>query len=395
MVEDFLKILLLAGVSYLFYLGFTTNGLFSVANIRSLIQGPSSVRREEERLREAIATFAQFRNLAQSEEQRMQKSFTKLGRYYKRVASDVGYPVKLQRLSKANEANSKVAERIAHLAISQHNLNITFTPASGNELSKVREAFKHYVRDWSTEGAKERKVIFGPILAALSEILQESGLSSANELDVLVPGSGLGRLAWETHEMGFRTTAVELSPFMNIAFNFLLSPDHTAKPFQHKIQPHAHWFSHQRSNEALFRTVAFPDVLPRLSETFLILADDFMRLQQSTRNLSDGLTKSGYDVVVTLFFIDTSLNIIATLEQIHRLLRPGGRWINLGPLLWTGGFQSSLELSLEEVLRSVDLIGFDIDEKTRRSIDCEYTADGAAMMRWIYEAEFWVAQKRS
>lgn len=181
---------------------------------------------------------------------------------------------------------------------------------------------------------------------------------------------------------------------MNIAFDFILSPDHTSRPLQHTIQPHAHWFSHQRTNEALFRPVAFPDVLPRRSESFCALSDDFMHLQQPIRTLPNGSTKSGYDVIVTLFFIDTSLNIIATLEQMHRLLRPGGRWINLGPLLWTGGFQPSLELSLEELLRLVDLVGFDIDEGSRRSIDCEYTADSAAMMRWIYEAEFWLARRR-
>ncbi len=193
---------------------------------------------------------------------------------------------------------------------------------------------------------------------------------------------------------GFRTTTVELSPYMNVALDFILSSDSTSRAFQHTIHPHAHWFSHQRNNEALFRPVAFPDVLPRLSETFHVLADDFLRLRQPKRSSQDGTTKSGYDVIVTLFFVDTSLNIIATLEQIHRLLRPGGRWINLGPLLWAGGFQPSLELSLDEVLRLVDVVGFDVDQETRRTIDCEYTADSAAMMRWIYEAEFWVARKR-
>jgi carnosine N-methyltransferase len=37
-----------------------------------------------------------------------------------------------------------------------------------------------------------------------------------------------------------------------------------------------------------------------------------------------------YDAIVTLFFIDTSDNIVDFLANIHRLLKPGGLWINLG-----------------------------------------------------------------
>ena len=37
-----------------------------------------------------------------------------------------------------------------------------------------------------------------------------------------------------------------------------------------------------------------------------------------------------FDAVITLFFIDISENIIGFLSNIHRLLKPGGVWINLG-----------------------------------------------------------------
>lgn len=196
------KTLLLSGIIYLFIRNFPTDGVLNIVNIHNLIHGRNSIRRETERLQNAIAVFARFKHIADSEVQRMQKSYAKIGRYHKRVGYDIGYPSKLRRLSKANESNSIVTERIAKLAMSQHKLDTTFTHVNSNDLAKVREVFKHYVRDWSLDGAKERGVIFGPILTALREIVQESGLSSRSELDVLVPGSGLGRLAWEIHEMG-------------------------------------------------------------------------------------------------------------------------------------------------------------------------------------------------
>ena len=181
---------------------------------------------------------------------------------------------------------------------------------------------------------------------------------------------------------------------MNLAFRFLLSSVTTQTPLQHVVYPFAHWFSHQRSIVTQFRSVSFPDILPRVSDSFKLLEDDFLNLERPVEHPSnDGST--GYDFIVTLFFIDTSLNIISTLEQIHRLLRPGGLWINLGPLLWIGGSQASLELSLDEVFCLVHKIGFIIDPQSRKSVDCEYTSDKEALMKWVYKAEFWVATKCS
>lgn len=188
---------------------------------------------------------------------------------------------------------------------------------------------------------------------------------------------------------------------MTLALRFLISPSTTQKPRQHTIYPFASWFSHTRSNDDIFRPVSFPDIVPRHTETFEAIEGDFLLHRRAPS--PDGQTL-GYDVVVTLFFIDTSTNVIATLEHIYSILRPGGAWINLGPLLWTSGGQARLELSLEEVLNLAEMIGFKIQDRRlghenqsrpsrSTTIECEYTADQTAMMRWVYKAEFWVATK--
>ena len=187
---------------------------------------------------------------------------------------------------------------------------------------------------------------------------------------------------------GFDTTANELSGYIILALRYLVDQSTTTRPFQHEIHPYAHWFSHQRQTSPLFRSIRFPDVVPRLSSTFQLLEADFLRLPQQ----SDTGKGPSYDIIVTVFFIDTSLNVIETLEQIYRLLSPGGIWLNIGPLLWTGGSQSGLELSLDEVLHLAKIVGFHIED-SRRSVECEYTADTLAMMQWIYKAEFWCARK--
>lgn len=37
-----------------------------------------------------------------------------------------------------------------------------------------------------------------------------------------------------------------------------------------------------------------------------------------------------WDCVVTCYFIDTAHNVIAFIENIEKILKPGGYWINLG-----------------------------------------------------------------
>ncbi|KAF5322505.1 hypothetical protein D9619_001589 [Psilocybe cf. subviscida] len=184
---------------------------------------------------------------------------------------------------------------------------------------------------------------------------------------------------------------------MVLAFRFILSPKHTKSINEHIMRPYAHWFSHQRTTDSLFRTVSFPDAIPRLGPRFHLLEEDFLKIPVPSAKAGSAQGTS-YDFIVTLFFIDTSLDIFATLSHIFALLRPGGTWVNLGPLLWTGGGQASAELSLEEVLMAAKEIGFVIDKSergpaARRTVECEYTSDKQAMMRWIYKAEYWVARK--
>ena len=172
---------------------------------------------------------------------------------------------------------------------------------------------------------------------------------------------------------------------MNLAFKFLLSPQTTREVDQHRLHPFIHWWSHQQSASSTFRQVSFPDVLPRLSDKFHLNEGDFFDVF------------SGWSYVVTLFFIDTSLNVIKTIQHIYSLLDSGGIWINLGPLLWTST-GVALELSLDEVIKVVKFVGFELlpaNEcgETVKMVECEYTSDSEAMMRWVYNAAFWIARK--
>jgi len=98
---------------------------------------------------------------------------------------------------------------------------------------------------------------------------------------------------------------------------------------------------------------------------------------------------------VTCFFIDTAKNVVNYLRIFHKILAPGGVWINLGPLLWhweNSRTDPSIELDLEQVKALVEEIGFEIrDEKT---IDTTYTNNTQSMLAYTYHSAMWTAIKK-
>lgn len=129
------------------------------------------------------------------------------------------------------------------------------------------------------------------------------------------------------------------------------------------------------------------------------VAGDFSECYSSP---SDAAT---FDVVTTIFFIDTAANVLKYLETIHHILKPNGIWINLGPLAWHFEPEDSspareggtVELTLSELLTLITRVGFEFvtgEGLERRSIRMPYMANGRGMLTYIYEAEFWVARKK-
>jgi carnosine N-methyltransferase len=83
---------------------------------------------------------------------------------------------------------------------------------------------------------------------------------------------------------------------------------------------------------------------------------------------------------------------------IYQTLRPGGVWLNVGPLLyhWAregghAGNEVSLELSLEDVLHIAKTIGFVLLEQSEAS--AAYNADLQALYQTTYTAVRWVMRK--
>ena len=68
---------------------------------------------------------------------------------------------------------------------------------------------------------------------------------------------------------------------------------------------------------------------------------------------SYGDQENAWDCVLTSFFVDTAPVVFEYVETIYRILKPGGYWINLGPLLyhWQVGERRAVNGSLRMTSR--------------------------------------------
>ncbi|KAI9459315.1 N2227-domain-containing protein [Russula earlei] len=266
------------------------------------------------------------------------------------------------------------------------------------DMDKVRSTLKQLVRDWSEEGREEREASYRPIREALLEHFSDIPMDERHNFRVLVPGAGLGRLAYDVAKCGFSCQGNEFSHYMLLTSFFILN--RTQQVHQHTIYPYVHSLSNLPDRTAMLKCVQIPDVLPSdlpPGSNFSLVAGDFEEVYGQQDGEPDPNEPSAglWDAVLTCFFIDTAKNIVSYLRIIHRILAPGGIWINLGPLLWhfeeNTTSDPSIELDLEEVKVLATRIGFEI--KNERTIDTTYVNNKESMLGYVYHAAFWTATK--
>ncbi|XP_030470699.2 uncharacterized protein LOC115688894 [Syzygium oleosum] len=259
------------------------------------------------------------------------------------------------------------------------------------DVDKVRCIIRNIVRDWAAEGQKERDQCFKPILEELDALFPNRSRESPPSC--LVPGAGLGRLALEISSLGFISQGNEFSYYMMICSSFILNQTQAADEWT--IYPWIHSNCNSLSDSDQLRPVSIPDIHPAsagITEGFSMCGGDFVEVY------SDPCQVGIWDSVVTCFFIDTAHNIVEYIEIISKILKEGGVWINLGPLLYhfadmCGEDEMSIELSLEDVKRVALHYGFVFENE--KTIETTYTTNPRAMMQNWYYAAFWTMRKKS
>ncbi|KAL1541834.1 carnosine N-methyltransferase [Salvia divinorum] len=261
-----------------------------------------------------------------------------------------------------------------------------------SDVDKVRCIIRNIVRDWAAEGQKERDECYRPILQELDQLFPDRSNDSSPPA-CLVPGAGLGRLALEISCLGFISQGNEFSYYMMICSSFILNYSQISE--QWKIYPWIHSNCNSLSDKDQLRPVPIPDIHPAsagITEGFSMCGGDFVEVY------NDPSQVGAWDAVVTCFFLDTAHNIVEYIEIISKILKDGGVWINLGPLLYhfadayNQEDEMSIELSLEDVKRVAFHHGFEIEKES--TIATTYTTNQRSMMQNQYYAAFWTMRKK-
>ncbi|WAQ94499.1 CARME-like protein [Mya arenaria] len=202
-----------------------------------------------------------------------------------------------------------------------------------SDMDKLKSTLRQFVRDWSTDGQAERDVCYTPVI----------------------------------EEIIITSLAVTL---------------HKCKEINnYTLYPWVHQWTNNLRNEDQVRAITFPDVdtsdLPE-NASFSMAAGNFLEVYEDP-----------------VFFIDTAHNIIAYVEKIFEILKPGGYWVNMGPLLYHYADmpnEVSIELAYEDVRSVIEKMGF-VFEMEKKNIASTYTENPASMLTHTYNSVMFVCRK--
>ncbi|PPJ60426.1 hypothetical protein CBER1_07330 [Cercospora berteroae] len=353
---------------------------------------------------EALHGYDKYEKIAGAEIDRFEGLYKHVPKKHKQILdSVVNYRSNFAQARTLLKINAEFCRKVLHHSLSYYNISrhelATFIHDTDDGKAKsgirttVSQSLKHAVRDWSPEGQAEREATFPYIIDALTANLPPISSDENVKHEILVPGAGLGRLAHEISLLGdyMSVTSNEWSSSMNMAYRYLRSLPSSHGPIT--LHPFLENWSHAERRAELTRPVLIhPPTIP--TETLLIEGDFTTKFVHHNGK---------YDAITTLFFIDTARNLIAYLETIHALLKPGGIWVNVGPLLY--GTAPLVQLSLEEIVLVAESMGFEFEIQEgvhgRSALDGRveerdvlYNFNQSTLYRHGYIAACWVAKKK-
>ncbi|KAJ6669606.1 hypothetical protein lerEdw1_000155 [Lerista edwardsae] len=226
--------------------------------------------------------------------------------------------------------------------------NGKITPASTFDMDKLKSTLKQFVRDWSETGKPERDSCYQPIINEIVKSFPKERWD-LSKVNILVPGAGLGRLAWEIAMLGYTCQGNEWSLFMLFSSNFVLN--RCSETNSYKLYPWIHQFSNNKRSVDQIQPVYFPDVDPHSlppGANFSMTAGDFQEIYSECSPL--------------LYHFENLAN------------------------------ELSIELSYEDIKNVILQYGFNI-EVENESVLTTYTVNELSMMKYYYECVMFVVRK--
>ncbi len=305
------------------------------------------------------------------------------------------YKEKIAKVKNGIQLNQDFYNKVLSLYGSEFD-HITFTKEQHQEFRYIEEYLirtffmKCLMRDWTVESKPERDNNYGMVLKEVKKYYNydDKNLMEKNKIKALVPGTGCCRLGYELAKRGFD---VEVNDF---CFIYILCDDYLFN-YSHKDEfqfcPSIHSFSNSYTESAVLKKYSFPDVdikeelIKSGAKPIIFTKGDFLLKYKGI--------KDQYDLIVTLFFIDVSKNIIECVEIMHDLLKQGGVWINLGCLdYYHSPNHDSIDLTWDELKHVILNSGFELKKEETPVVP--YCKIEGHSLPFTLGAIFFTAQKK-
>ena len=259
----------------------------------------------------------------------------------------------------------RVGQLLAPLGLDQAAMSETTHRGLGTRLPSEQGLTNYYVnlhRDWAWGGEENA--------AAAGEIAALTGLRGLGR--TLVQGAGAGRLAWDLHQGGDSplTVATDFNPLLL----FVAREMYAGRPLELHEFPIAPIGEH-----AVLRRLESPG---GTRDGLVLVAADALHPP-----FADGV----FDTVVTPWFVDIIGEPFARVAaRINLLLKPGGRWINTGSLVFSRAAHAD-RIGLDEVRELMPAAGF-ADLRLRENT-LPYMRSPASRHSRLETVVSWVAHK--
>ncbi|HEY7774063.1 MAG TPA: hypothetical protein VIC26_12840 [Marinagarivorans sp.] len=219
-----------------------------------------------------------------------------------------------------------------------------------NTVDNPTEYYHHILRDWAWDNEPSKYFETHANDANLNRVLNI--WSDPKPGKMLVLGAGAGRLSWDLHERLAPefTIASDLNPFLLTCAQDLIK---------------------ERKVITLPELYTYPQIGYPFNKPWVMQPPkdennaraNWYALGSDVWNMP--LRENSVDTIVTSWLLDvTGGDVKDLIGVITYLLKPGGRWINTGPLLYSRTMPFDKKYSAEEILDFAEMSGFEVEQQS-------------------------------
>lgn len=282
-----------------------------------------------------------------------------------------GYDVSSLTRTRLEQARSAMADSLEAIIALLKNAGLQSQVHSEFQHINVdnpTEYYHHILRDWAWDNEPSPHYETHVNDANVKRVLNIWPDHAPQQL--LFLGAGAGRISWDLHQHFDPqwTIAADINPFLLSCAQALIK---------------------QRTSVALPELYTYPQIGFPYSKTWLMEPPQDARLQHQNWYALGAdvwnmpLKRHSTDTIVTSWLLDvTGGDVKDLIDVISYLLKPGGCWINTGPLLYSSQLSFDKKYSAEEIVDFANKAGFELQDH-----DVEEVAHMASPLNARYHHE--------